>query len=187
MLLFLKKNKGNFLFVVLLALLFVPQTRIPIQVFVQRIVSFSPSEISEEERETLLDYNWLLSDMEGKTVHLKSSQGNVTIINVWATWCPPCIAEMPSFQKLYERYGEEVDFYFISQDSAEKQVAFMVENGYTFPIYIPQKASPQKLNATALPTTFVIAKNGNILIKKIGAADWNGDTMHSVLERSLHN
>src|SRR5690606_8413203 len=99
---FLKKHWSNLLFFALLILLVFPQTRMPIQVFVQRLISFSPSEKSVEEREILQDYNWNLQQLNSKEINLSQSKGKVAIVNFWATWCPPCIAEMPSFQKLYD-------------------------------------------------------------------------------------
>ena len=182
---FLKKNKGNIFFVLLLAIMLVPQTRTPIQVFIQRIFSFSPSEISEEKRVVLRDYNWALSRIDGTSVNLNSSKGKVIVINVWATWCPPCIAEMPSLQELYNTYGASVDFYFISQDPIEKQEIFMQKNAYTFPVYLPQEIAPELLSSNVLPTTYVLARDGSLIIKKTGAADWNATMMHEVLDRLL--
>jgi thiol-disulfide isomerase/thioredoxin len=182
---FLKKNKGNLVFVLLLVLMIIPQTRTPIQVFVQRIFSFNPSEISEEKRDVLHDFDWELSHIDGEIQNLKSSKGKVIVINVWATWCPPCIAEMPSLQSLYTEYQDTVDFYFISQESQEKLDRFMRKNKYTFPVYIPQTDAPEQLFTRALPTTYVIAKDGSVIIQKKGAADWNGEMMHGVLNRLL--
>src|SRR5690554_7825322 len=102
---FLKKQWTNILFGVFVILLIIPQTRMPIQVFVQRLISFSPSETSEEKRETLQDYRWPLTELNAREINFSQSQGKVTVVNFWATWCPPCVAEMPSFQKLYNDYG----------------------------------------------------------------------------------
>src|SRR5690554_6776339 len=98
---FLKKNWSNVLFGVLVVLLIIPQTRMPIQVFVQRLIAFSPSEVAVEKRVVLEDYNWDLRKLDGGAANMRESNGKVAIINLWATWCPPYVAEMPSFQKLY--------------------------------------------------------------------------------------
>jgi thiol-disulfide isomerase/thioredoxin len=182
---FLKNNKGNLVFVLLLVLIMIPQTRTPIQVFMLRIFSFNPSEISEGKRDILLNYDWELSHIDGETQNFKSSKGKVIVINVWATWCPPCIAEMPSLQNLYNEYKDTVDFYFISQDPQEKLERFMLKNNYTFPVYILQKEAPSQLSPSALPTTYVIAKDGSIIIQKKGAANWDGEIMHGILKRLL--
>ncbi len=108
----LKKNWSNILFIIFIILLIVPQTRKPLQVGLNRIIAFSPSKISENNRETLEDYNWNLANLEGKAVNFNESIGKVAVVNIWATWCPPCIAEMPSFQKLYDEVWRQSGFLF---------------------------------------------------------------------------
>ena len=102
----MKKPKftlSNIIFVVVIALLIIPQTRQPIQIFLQKgLAMISPSEISADKRENLESYdNWKLIDSNGNQYDFKQAQGKVVFINFWATWCPPCIAEMPSIDNLY--------------------------------------------------------------------------------------
>lgn len=182
---FLKKNWSNILFFVFLALLIIPQTRMPIQVFVQRLISFSPSEKAEDKRETLQDYNWNLSQLDAEEINFSESKGNVIIVNFWATWCPPCVAEMPSFQKLYDIYGDKVDFYFVTSEEPEKVTRFMQKNAYTLPIFLQRIKAPEALQSSALPTTYLISKSGEIVIEETGAADWNSKKMRSLLDKLL--
>ncbi len=182
---FLKKHWSNIFFLAFLALLIIPQTRMPIQVFVQRLISFSPSEKSETERELLQDYNWNLQELNAEEVNFSQSEGKVTIVNFWATWCPPCVAEMPSFQKLYDSYGDKVDFYFVTSEKGEKVENFMNKNGYTLPIFRQIFEAPKKLQSQALPTTYLISKTGEIVVEEEGAADWNSKKMRTLLEELL--
>jgi thiol-disulfide isomerase/thioredoxin len=182
---FLKKHYSNILFGIFILLLIFPQTRMPIQVFVQRIIAFSPSTISEEKRQTIHDYSWTLRELNAANTNLKEARNQVIIINLWATWCPPCVAEMPSFQALYEDYGERVAFYFVSNEKSETINRFMERHNYTFPIYQPLEEAPAKLNSNALPTTYVINKKGEILIKKTGVADWNSRKMRELLDKLI--
>lgn len=182
---FLKKHKSNILFGFVILLLIIPQTRTPIQVFVQRIIAFSPSTISEEKRETMQDFSWRLRELNGASINLEESKNQVIIINLWATWCPPCIAEMPSFQSLYDDYGEQVAFYFVSNERSEALNRFMEKHSYTLPVYQSLEEAPQNLNSNALPTTYVIDKKGEILIKKTGVADWNSNKMRELLDKLL--
>ena len=182
---FLKKHWSNILFVTFLALLIFPQTRMPIQVFVQRLISFSPSEKSENDRETLQDYNWNLQKLDAEKVNFSHSKGKVVIVNFWATWCPPCVAEMPSFQKLYDSYKEKVDFYFVTSEKAEKVQHFMTKNGYTLPIYLQISEAPKQLESNVLPTSYLISKSGEIIIDEEGAADWNSEKMRTLLDNLL--
>ncbi|AFL79814.1 thiol-disulfide isomerase-like thioredoxin [Aequorivita sublithincola DSM 14238] len=182
---FLKKHWSNILFFAFIALLIFPQTRMPIQVFVQRLVSFSPSETAETNRESLKDYNWSLLKLNSEEVSFSQSEGKVTIVNFWATWCPPCVAEMPSFQKLYDSYGDKVDFYFVTSEKAEKIQSFMEKQDYTLPVFRQIFDAPEALHSQALPTTYLISKTGEIIINEEGAADWNSEKMHKLLDELL--
>lgn len=178
---FLKKNWSNILFILFILLLVIPQTRKPIQVTLNRLIAFSPSEIAEEKRENLDDYGWELMDMEGKHVTLAQSRGEVVIINLWATWCPPCIAEMPSFQKLYDDFGGRIRFYFVSSEDPATLRRFLDKRGYNLPVYRPYSAPPEQLNSNTLPTTYVISKTGKIVVDKKGAANWNDGSFRKIL------
>ncbi len=182
---FLKKNWSNILFGVLIILMFIPQTRMPIQVFVQRLISFSPSETSVDKREVLKDYQWPLQELNAVEVNFSQSKGKVVLINFWATWCPPCVAEMPSFQKLYDDYGVDMDFYFVTSEEPEKVQKFMDKNNYSLPVYIQAYEAPEQLQSRALPTTFLISKEGEIVINETGAANWNSDKLRKLLDDLL--
>lgn len=182
---FLKKHKSNILFGIVVLLLIIPQTRMPILVTVQRIIAFSPSTIAEDKRETIVDYSWNLRALNASNVNLEDAKNEVIVINLWATWCPPCVAEMPSFQALYDDYGNRVAFYFVSNEKSEILNRFMERHNYTMPIFQALEAAPTQLNSNALPTTYVIAKNGEIVIKKTGVADWNSRKMRSLLDKLI--
>ena len=156
-------------------------------VFIQRTISFSPSEISKEKQKTLTGYNWKLNDLNNTIFDFTQSKGKVILINFWATWCPPCIAEMPELQALYNVYGKSIDFYFVANDSPKKVKDFLQENSYTFPVYFEQTKAPQNLQTNSLPTTYLISKKGTIVIQKTGAAKWNSTKVHQTINRLLQN
>lgn len=182
---FLNKNWSNILFGLFLLLLIIPQTRMPIQVFVQRLISFSPSEVSEKKREVLENYEWPLKTMELENVNFSKSKGEVIIVNFWATWCPPCVAEMPSFQKLYDDYGDKVVFYFVTSEEPEKIHRFMDKNNYDLPVFLQEYAAPEQMQSRVLPTTYVISKKGEIVVNETGVADWNSNKIRKMLDRLL--
>lgn len=182
---FFKKNWSNILLVVVILLLFIPQTAMPIKVFFSRLLSFSPSEIAVEKRAVLDSYQWQLASLEGEKVSLASSEEKVVLINFWATWCPPCVAEMPSLQSLYNDYGDRVDFYFVSMENPEKIASFMNKRDYDLPAYIPTQEVPEAIKNNSLPTTYVISKKGAIVMDKSGAADWNSKKVREVLDQLL--
>jgi thiol-disulfide isomerase/thioredoxin len=184
---FLKKNGSTILVLAFVLLLLIPQTGMPIKVFFSRLLSFSPSEITVDKRESLEQYNWQLANPEGQPVNLAVSEGKVVLINFWATWCPPCVAEMPSLQNLYNEYGDRVDFYFVSMESPEKITAFMKKKDYDFPVYIPKQQIPEVIRGNTLPTTYIIGSSGEIVVDKKGAAKWDSDKTKELLDGLLSN
>jgi thiol-disulfide isomerase/thioredoxin len=159
----------------------------PVKVFVNKLISFAPSEVAEEKRFILKDYHWNLIAPENKSVNFQEFQNQVVVVNFWATWCPPCVAEMPEFQALYDDYGTEVVFLFVTNEDATVVNTFMHKKGYTLPVYYSQNAPPSLLQSSAIPATFVIGKSGEIVVDKTGAANWNSESTRALLDRLLLN
>lgn len=178
---------SNILFIVFLGLLLFPQTRTPIQVAVNKVkmLVWSPSELDDEDQSQLQPFEYQLMDLNRNTNNIKIGQGKVTFISYWATWCPPCIAELPSIESLYKAYGDQIDFLLISNEDPEVIKAFLVKKGYELPTYIPQMKPLEKLFDRSIPTNFVLDKTGKIIIKETGAADWNSEKVRRVLDGLL--
>ena len=120
------------------------------------------------------DYNLKLIDKDGKTRSLEEFKGKVIFLNFWATWCPPCVAEMPSIDKLHEEMGDDVAFVMLSfDDDFEKAKAFDKRKGYDLPIYAPASNLPAMFQSSALPTTYIIDAEGNLAFTHKGMADYN--------------
>lgn len=120
------------------------------------------------------DFNFKLIDREGNTISLEEFKGKVIFMNMWATWCPPCIAEMPSIDKLHEEMGDEVAFIMLSlDDDFEKAKDFDKRNGYDLPIYAPGSNLPAMYQSSAIPTTYVIDAKGNLVLTHKGMADYS--------------
>ncbi|MBT8327121.1 MAG: TlpA family protein disulfide reductase [Bacteroidia bacterium] len=179
---FIKKQWSNILFGVLILLLVVPQTAIPIKAFVSRLFAFSPSIENVDERAKLDSYNWNLVDLNGKTVDFNDYKGKKIIVNFWATWCPPCVAEMPSMQALYNDYKDKVVFLFVTNENEPAITKFLDKNDYTLPIFKSVSVPPKVLQTKSLPTTYLINEEGEIVIDKTGAADWNSDKVRALLD-----
>lgn len=138
------------------------------------------AQVQNNENETNLsnskkaDLNLKLMDSEGNISSLKDLKGKVIFMNFWATWCPPCIAEMPSVNKLHEEMGDDVAFVMLSFDKDfEKAKTFNERKGYNFPIYTLASNLPAMFESTALPTTFIIDAKGNLALTHKGMADYN--------------
>jgi thiol-disulfide isomerase/thioredoxin len=178
----IKKNWSTILLGTFISLLLIPQTGVPIKVFINRVIAFSPEVKNVDDRIVLQDFNWNLVDLNGKVLNLKEFQGKKVLINFWATWCPPCIAEMPSMQALYEDYNDKAVFIFVTNDEKASIDKFIAKYHYTFPIYQPLSPAPTLLEGNSLPTTYLIDESGNILIKKTGSANWNSKKVRDLLE-----
>ncbi len=167
---------------VFVVLIIVPDTAMPIKVTLNRIFAMSPGTTDADQAPILEQYDWTLITLEGEAKNLKQSKGRSIVINLWATWCPPCVAEMPSFEALYKDYGNKVDFYFVTSEEPKKVKAFMEQNGYTFPVYLQKFKAPPMLDENSLPTTNLIDSEGRIRIDKTGAANWNSDKVRELLD-----
>lgn len=123
---------------------------------------------------TKADMNFSLRDSDGNITSLKALEGKVIFINLWATWCPPCIAEMPSINTLYETVGDDVAFVMLSLDRKfETAIAFNERKGYGFPIYAPADTIPAMYNTNSIPSTYVIDAKGNLALTHRGMADYS--------------
>jgi len=186
---FIKKHWSNILFFGLIIYMFTPYG-MPLRALLIKGVSFITTkveslEIDKEKQQELKNYDWQLVEMNGNIVNFSEFKGQVVLINTWATWCPPCIAEMPSFQKLYNKYKGKVNFLFIANDKPEKVKGFLQKNDLNIPVYFNVSNMPVVLQSSSIPTTFIIDKKGKIVVKKIGAADWNSGQVFRILNKYL--
>lgn len=183
---FLKVKFRNILFLVVIILMIVPTTRKPIQVFIHKgLALISPSKGEESNQRTLSNYNWNLQGSDATIYNFNEAKGRVVFVNFWATWCPPCIAEMSSINDLYKDYKDQVVFLLVTYEKKETVLDFVSKNDYDFKFYNPLSEEPNLLNTSSIPQTYVIDKSGNIVIEKTGAANWNSKSVRSLLEDLL--
>ena len=127
----------------------------------------------ENLNQTKVDFNLKLADRDGNIHSLEDFKGKVIFLNFWATWCPPCVAEMPGIDKLHEQMDNDVAFVLLSfDDDFEKAKAFDKRKGYNLPIYAPASNLPTMFQSSALPTTFVIDAKGNLALTHMGMANY---------------
>ncbi|HET8886090.1 MAG TPA: TlpA disulfide reductase family protein [Salinimicrobium sp.] len=144
-------------------------------------------EQTAETNDLAADLNMQLINSEGKQVNLKNFEGKVIFLNVWATWCPPCIAEMPGINKLYKDLKDEnVEFVMLSVDEKfEKAIDFQKRKNYDFEIYQSVGRFPQMFNGQSLPTTYIIDTNGNLVLTHAGMADYHNDEFKEYLRELM--
>ncbi len=127
-------------------------------------------------------YHMTLVDLEGNSVDLADWKSETIFLNFWATWCPPCIAEMPDINSLYVKTGEEVKFAIISVDEdRQKARDFVARKGFTMPIYFLKSGIPGEYASEAIPTTFVISPEGQIVVRNKGMAKYDSEKFRSFL------
>ena len=119
--------------------------------------------------------DFTLPDLQGRSVQLAALRGKVVFVNVWATWCPPCVEEMPTIQQLYERlHGQGLEILAVSLDALGAQVVapFMQSHRLSFPTLLDTKNLVQRLyHTTGVPESFIVDKRG-ILVEKWWPRDW---------------
>ena len=128
---------------------------------------------------------WHLRTLSGDTCTLADFAGKPTLIHYWASWCAPCLAEMGQFSSLYADYAEKVNFVFVTNEKRADVVNFVKRKNLELPVYLPIKKYPEQLSTNTLPVTFLIDSDGNILMRKSGMAQWNGQKMRAILDAML--
>jgi len=177
--LFTKKSLSNFLFIVVIGLMLYPPSR----EWIMRQTAFSPSVKNGDNIEVLDTYTWKLKGLNSTDINFNDLEGKVVFVNFWATWCPPCRAELPMIQKLYNDYKDNVAFVFVTSENWEIVDKFFKDKGYELPVYNSTSTPPNSFTKTnSIPVTYLIDKSGNILISKTGAADWNSKKVRSLLD-----
>lgn len=122
-----------------------------------------------------VDYNMRFMDQDGRVLDGSSLRGKVVFLNFWATWCPPCIAEMPDINRLYNRIeNENIIFLMVSvDDDFQKAEKFAANRGFAFNIYRSVSGIPGVFAGNVVPTTYVISPQGRIVVKREGMAEYN--------------
>ena len=120
--------------------------------------------------------SFTLPGLDGKMVSLADYKGKVVLLNIWATWCPPCVEEMPSMEKLHQELkGETLEILAVSIDvsGANTVIPFMKKHKLSFPALTDTNGAIKNLyKTTGVPESFIIDKDGVIVEKIIGPRDW---------------
>lgn len=132
-----------------------------------------------------LNSSFSFIDSKGNINNTAMLQGKVVFINFWASWCPPCRAEMPSINELYKKLQGDTNFVFLlinEDDDKSKADAYLENNHFTFPVFYTSGSVPAYIFKDALPTTIVINKKGKIVLKHEGLAGFNTDSFVAQLK-----
>jgi thiol-disulfide isomerase/thioredoxin len=120
--------------------------------------------------------NITFQNTNGQILNLSDQKGKVIFINFWVTWCPPCIAEMPSVNELYEKLQHNKNIVFIMVDADHdfnKSVPFMNKHQFTLPLYEANSEIPENLLSGSIPITVIFDKKGQLVFHHEGAGDYS--------------
>lgn len=117
-----------------------------------------------------------LENSKGERLSMEEFKGKKIFFNVWATWCPPCIEEMPTIHNLYEEIGDQQDVVFLMltmDQDFQKAIEYREKYGYNFEIYRPIGAMPAMYHTKLIPTTFVINSEGYLVLQHDGMGEFD--------------
>ena len=132
--------------------------------------------------------SFVLPDLAGKVTRMEDFRGKVVLLNLWATWCPPCVEEMPTLEALSKRMaGRDFVLLAISQDETPSNVKPWIQNhGFTFPVLLDARGQVgADLGITGYPETFIVDRNGRIVHHHVGYRDWMEPSIVAALERLM--
>ena len=128
-------------------------------------------------------------DKAGKKTDLAKQKGKMFIVHFWATWCPPCVEEIPALSRFWDKYRtrQDVDLYAISVDKDWKTIDdFMAKNPSTIPLFHdPGAATAKRFGTTQYPETYIINDKGRVLFRVQGAVDWSNADVRARIEQLL--
>lgn len=178
---------SDLVFVILVLLLLIPQSRKEVAGLLIRIVSMPPASLEEDEQFYLSPQtlSWSFYDMKGDPISFASLDDKPVFLNIWASWCPPCVGELPSIKSLYEKYGDRVHFVLLSNEEPEQVKLFSDKHNYEMLPFYYYQAIPADFSSTSIPTTFIINRDHKVLVNKKGAADWDSAKVEDLLDSML--
>ncbi|MEO5908464.1 MAG: TlpA disulfide reductase family protein [Ginsengibacter sp.] len=172
----LKKRWLSILFYsLIIVLIFSPDAK---SWLLQQVVSSGllKAEIKKDSNNISQATSFSFIDSNGKTTATADLRGKVVFINFWASWCPPCRAEMPSLENLYQKLKGDDNFVFLFMNEDEdrnKAIQYLKKNSFTIPLYYSSGIVPREVFSGSLPTTIVLNKEGKIVLKHQGMAGYD--------------
>lgn len=141
-------------------------------------------------KETFPAVDFTLQTLEGEEVSLFDYEGKLVFLNFWATWCPPCRAEMPSMERVYNKLPSD-SFVILAvnvNEPKEDVQSFMDEHGYTFPILLDSDGKVSSIyQVEGIPTTWLIGPDKTVVGRLVGTTEWDTPEMLEIFDELLEN
>lgn len=126
------------------------------------------------------DYDWTIQRLDGAAIELDAFRGKVLFINLWASWCTPCIREMETIEGLRERLADtDVEFLIVAAEGERPVRRFRRRYSYELPIYLEVDRMPAAFGVRGLPTSWVVDRDGRIVLLRHGEAVWDTDEVEA--------
>jgi thiol-disulfide isomerase/thioredoxin len=150
-------------------------------------VLLSPPALEASKDHGRVEYAWDLETLDEERVSFMRFRGKLVFLSLWATWCQPCIAEMPSITALAKQFEGDprIAFALMTDEAAGPVREFMRQRKLDLPVYLVGHGLPPSLWAHGRPVTQIIGCDGSILVRHPGAADWNSEPVVRLLNQAL--
>jgi len=187
-----KKTISNILFFGFIIFLFTPfglstKAKLTQGITYIKTLVMPPSIADVKDRKELDTTSFQLKGITNvPELSIESLKGKVVFINYWATWCGPCIAEMPMIDNLYNDYKDKVEFVFITSDDKNKVEKFYANHNYDFPTFNMISNPPKQIETSSIPATFILDKNTRVALSEFGPADWNNSKVRKLLDKLIN-
>ncbi len=128
-------------------------------------------------------------DRAGKKINLTDEKDRILVVHFWATWCPPCVEEIPALTKFWEQYKgrADVSLYAVSVDKDWKTVDdFLKKTPSDLPLYHdPGEGTARRFGTTQYPETYIVNRAGRVIFRVQGAVDWSNPELKSRIEQMI--
>lgn len=126
------------------------------------------------------DYDWTIRPLDGEPIELEALRGKVLFINLWASWCTPCIREMETIERLRERLSDtDVEFLIVAAEGERPVRRHLRRYPYDLPIYLEVDRIPPAFGLRGLPTSWLVDRVGRIVLLRHGEAVWDTDEVEA--------
>ncbi|NAW51023.1 redoxin domain-containing protein [Elizabethkingia argentiflava] len=181
----MKRLINILLFALTLGLIFVPE----VKVFIQRsliYMGFFKPNLAKHPAALSTTKAMSLKDVNGRITDLSALKGKIVFINFWATWCPPCIAELPTIESLYQHFAEDREVVFIILEVEGQQIKaekLFQDQGFSLPLYFANGTIPQDFFRGKLPTSIILDKNTHMVYQSEGLTNYADPKLISFIKQ----
>jgi|GEM_PF-2417933 len=154
----------------------------PAACMAQAVTTETPSAVYDVEVYGQADYDWTIRPLDDDEIELEAFKGKVLFINLWASWCTPCIREMETIEGLKDRLADtDVEFLIVAPEGERPVRRHLRRYAYDLPIYLEVDRMPVAFGLRGLPTSWVVDRDGRILLLRHGEAIWDTDEVEAFI------